>query len=1214
MKNFVERYKLLLLSLLLGILVLASLITNHNDTKELKQIAQQMQSRIQSDRIILDNILLDLQETLLISGKKAYEKKSLEYQSNYKDQFAFYLYQNEKLSLWTDNHIPVSNFQKDFNEGELQHIGSYHVLSDKKQFQEFSLIGLQIIEIKYPWENNYLLHHIAPYFKLKTEIDINSDSGQVILDSHKKKLFYIQMKAKKKMEEIPFLLFLLFTLSFFVLALLLKNALSSLQERNIGLSIVSFVAIMWIWFKIHFILGFPEQLIHSQLFSSNIYAHSLIQPSLGHLFYSSIILFLTVIFLLPAIKQIKQRKWFLYLFLILIFMAFYAIILLIKSLIFDSQINLNLFQLSSLNRFSYLALWIIYIVFLSWLILVHQFFKNISQWKSTSIHLWSFILSIELLNFILFLYLHQTVYILMMLVGLFVIAIFYLQKHKNTKHRLSIILFYLLFFTSISAAYINSLSTIKEEKNRQTAVLTANLEKDPLFESYFLTNDDHIINNPIVKELLCDSLNSQVDDSLLHYITDYYFKDYSQLYYINLIHCKQNSLITIMPENIETPCFNYFQEKSTRAQEVVEPNILYLIEGSFQYRHYLAKLNISLDSICNSSIFIEFVSKIKAKEMGLPAILEKAHLSQHRLIRNYSYAIYKNNELLERYGKYDYRQKLIDYKLETNKTQFFDLQGYKHYLYAQNENEVMMVSLEKPKPLEQLASFTFIFLFYSLLTFLLYSLLFPRSLKESINSFQGRLQYSMIILLLFSFVLIGLSSLYYIYYLNQNKNKNILLEKAHSVLIELEHKLSGIEEFTVEDQAYTESLLIKFSEVFFTDITLFNGDGLLIASSRPEMFTAELLSKRMEAEAFYELNFLRNSYFIQDEKIGTQEYLSAYLPFRNRENLSVAYLNLPYFAKQYELEEEVSGFIVAFLNIYLFLLLITLLISIIISRYLSKPLLLIKEKLQHLDLEHTNDKIEWKKDDEIGELVKEYNRMVDELSLSASKLARSQRESAWREMAQQIAHEIKNPLTPMKLNVQYLQKAWDDGVDDYEERMKKITKGLQEQIDVLSNIANQFSSFAALEEIHITKLSLTPIIEDVIAIFKSNEYITFETHFEDKNIQVYADKNQLIRIFNNLYKNAIQAIGQHQKGVITTQVSVGIHHIKIDITDNGCGITAEELAHIFEPRFTTKTSGMGLGLALVKKMLENVDGSISVHSKENMGSTFSVFLPLKPKE
>ena len=438
------------------------------------------------------------------------------------------------------------------------------------------------------------------------------------------------------------------------------------------------------------------------------------------------------------------------------------------------------------------------------------------------------------------------------------------------------------------------------------------------------------------------------------------------------------------------------------------------------------------------------------------------------------------------------------------------------------------------------------------------------------------------------------------------------MEKAHSVLIELEHKLGGMDELQANDKAYVEGLLVKFSEVFFTDITLYSKNGELLASSRPEVFTSSLISNRMNAMAYYELKFLKNSFHIQDEKIGKQSFLSAYLPFQNQENKSVAYLNLPYFAKQYELEEEVSGFIVSFLNIYLFLLFITIIISIIISRYLSKPLLLIKSKMQHLDLEQKNEKIEWHKDDEIGELVKEYNRMVDELILSAQKMAITQRESAWREMAQQIAHEIKNPLTPMMLNVQYLQKAWKDGAEDYEERMLRITEGLKEQIIVLSHTAEQFGTFATIDKTSPVQLDIKETIEDVVSIFNSKEHISFKQIYSSLNNTAYIDKNQMIRILNNIYKNAIQAIGENKTGEIITHVTLAHDELIIVISDNGCGIKTDEINNIFEPHFTTKSSGMGLGLSLVNRMIENTGGRITVESQVNKGSHFSISIPINP--
>ena len=435
------------------------------------------------------------------------------------------------------------------------------------------------------------------------------------------------------------------------------------------------------------------------------------------------------------------------------------------------------------------------------------------------------------------------------------------------------------------------------------------------------------------------------------------------------------------------------------------------------------------------------------------------------------------------------------------------------------------------------------------------------------------------------------------------------MEKAHSVLIELEHKLQDIDTSSQDQREYLESLLIKFSEVFFTDINLYDLEGKLLATSRPQLFDSELLSQRINPIAFYNLGSMKSSLFLHKEYIGLQEFYSVYIPFRSIDNQTVAYLNLPYFAKQHELEEEISGFLVAYLNIYMFLILLTLSLTIIISNYLSKPLKLLREKIHHMRLEMPNEKIEWNKNDEIGALILEYNRMVEELSESAKKLARSQRESAWREMAQQIAHEIKNPLTPMKLNIQYLEKAWIEGGEDFDNKLQKITKNLTEQIDSLSNIASQFSSFATSDQIKAEAIAVKPLLVSAIDLFSSHKYIRFETHLPEEEVFIYADRNQFIRILNNLLKNAIQSIAEQDEGEIQISLTVQDKTVEIQISDNGCGISEKEKSHIFEPRFTTKTGGMGLGLALVKKMTENAQGNIRFESNVNIGTLFILQFP-----
>ena len=1210
MKFLMSRYHFQIVLFLLMLVSFSYWYLGKNNNSSNVFIAQQIEEQIQEDQFLLDIIAHDLQEILLINGKDSYEERSLFYQKKYKDRFAFYLYENQQLELWTDNHIPLPEHIDDLKEPTFQSFGAYKVLVNPTQFHQFNLIALQIIKFSYPWQNEYLVNQMADYLNIPTQLSINTkNTGSPVTNADQKILFYVDTQEMPSHTDLNLGAFLLFLLSFFLLSNIFQRLLKKLISRKKLLATLIYTIGLLSWYFIHLFLKIPEQLFESQFFSASLYAYLYSQNSLGNLFFLSLIFLFIVVFIIKNPPQFKPRLAYIYFFIAFIFIAYYGIVFLMKSLIFDSQILLNLYQLASLDIYSYLVIWIVFIMQLSLLLIAFMLFGNYKENAKAEIHIWIGLLLFGIAPAFYDETFSFSFWLLQLGGSLFLVAMFYMQKHRYQR-RLGEVVFYLIFFTFISTIILNQYQEEKEKNFRETAALTLDQEKDPFLEEHFLSSLPFIQNDSQLNLLTLKEDFSNSDDSLLQFISERYFSNFESIYNISLIHCDELTSIRVLPENYETSCYSYFEERIQLAKSVIKPDTLYLIDGDFQYRNYIGQIKVQQDSIHEFCIFIEFVSRVQPREAGLPAILEKSHVLRSPLLRNYSFAIYQDSMLVDMYGKFDYKQKLNDYHLNSYHHFYFEKDDFQHYIHSKAPGQVLMISLAQPGPLQRLASFAFIFLLYSLLTFILYVLFNSSSLQSSIIHFQGRLQYSMVVLLLFSFVLIGVSSLYYIIYLNQSKNSDNLMEKAHSVLIELEHKLSGMDEFTPQDQEYVESLLVKFSEVFFTDITLFTREGKLLASSRPEMFSAELLSNRMDADAFYGLTFQKNSFFIHEEKIGTQNYLSAYLPFRNQENKSVAYLNLPYFAKQYELEEEVTGFIVAFLNIYLFLLFITILITIMISRYLSKPLNMLKSKIANLDLQDYNEKIEWDKNDEIGELIREYNRMVDELSQSAKKLALSQRESAWREMAQQIAHEIKNPLTPMKLNVQYLEKAWDDKVDDYEVRMKRITQGLKEQIDVLSEIAGQFSTFAAIDKIYPQPINLMEIIESVVDLFKGAGHTSFDLQLEATQALVYADKNQMIRVFNNLYKNAVQATETSHNPHINTLLEIINEGVYIEITDNGIGIPIAEQEQIFEPRFTTKSGGMGLGLALVKKMLENAGGRIEVYSQLKKGSTFKVYLPL----
>jgi nitrogen fixation/metabolism regulation signal transduction histidine kinase len=285
------------------------------------------------------------------------------------------------------------------------------------------------------------------------------------------------------------------------------------------------------------------------------------------------------------------------------------------------------------------------------------------------------------------------------------------------------------------------------------------------------------------------------------------------------------------------------------------------------------------------------------------------------------------------------------------------------------------------------------------------------------------------------------------------------------------------------------------------------------------------------------------------------------------------------------------------------------LFAIAIARQITAPLTIIQQSLSKTIYGRKNEPIQWHHNDEIGSLIKEYNNMIAALEDSANKLARSERESAWREMAKQVAHEIKNPLTPLKLGLQLLEKAWKDKDEKFDQKFERFSKSFVEQIDSLSKIATEFSDFAKMPETRLERINVFEIISQVVNIFKQTENFEIAYTPSDTAFHILADKDQILRSFNNLLKNAIEAIPIDRPGVVEINYTVKPGTILIAVKDNGNGIPEVLHERIFVPNFTTKSSGTGLGLAMVKNAITYAGGSISFNTDIGQGTTFYITFP-----
>lgn len=344
-----------------------------------------------------------------------------------------------------------------------------------------------------------------------------------------------------------------------------------------------------------------------------------------------------------------------------------------------------------------------------------------------------------------------------------------------------------------------------------------------------------------------------------------------------------------------------------------------------------------------------------------------------------------------------------------------------------------------------------------------------------------------------------------------------------------------------------------------------------------------------------------------ENNIDNKNYKVAYDILKDQNKTPIGILYIPYYEFDFFNYDKLNSILYG-LGLVLFnIIIISTLFAYLLSRYITKPLFQISNRLKSTKLSQGDNKITLKNPPrELAELVNSYNLMIDELEVNAVKLAKSERESAWREMAKQVAHEIKNPLTPMRLTIQSFQRNFSADKENIDTIVNEFSNTLIQQIDVLTSIASAFSDFAKMPEQKKELLNVKEIIESGLDIFDKN-FINFS--FDNNEILANLDKSQLIRVLTNLVKNAIQSIPEGRTPFIDVYLSSTNSNVIIKISDNGSGIEEENRLKIFEPRFTTKSSGMGLGLSMISSIIKSFNGTIDFETKKNIGTTFSLTFP-----
>lgn len=626
------------------------------------------------------------------------------------------------------------------------------------------------------------------------------------------------------------------------------------------------------------------------------------------------------------------------------------------------------------------------------------------------------------------------------------------------------------------------------------------------------------------------------------------------------------------------------------------------------------------------TLVMRLLQKSLKPESPLPNLLIEGDLVSRESFSSFSFAVYEQNQLIQQGGKYPYQ--LIDNSWKNSEGEFnlIQLDGLSHFIYRPDDANIIVVSFAAAGWVRPLSVASGLFTLTILLLFLANRVVDTRASWQRFVrlSYRNRIEIALIGSVLAILLFIGYITITYTVLRSKSNTEELVTGRLQDIQSAVEGGLR-LRTGLLQISPAQRSELNQVSGNLQADFSIFDLQGRLIFSSQTKLYERGLLGNYMHPLAYNEVARSQRTIFLQSEEIGNFSFTSAYVPLRDSKSQLVGILNMPSFDTDAQEQAELNEFVGNLVSLYFIILLAASVIVFWLAERITSPIQLVTQVINRTKEGLRGQMPNWKREDEIGVLINSYNAMVEELDQSAVLLARSERESAWREMARQISHEIRNPLTPMKLKLQRLLRDFTENPDRFKERFKSETGLVLEQIDVLAAVAGEFSSFAQVQVGEKSVFDLRDSLQSVVSLYdqggklqfvdltrpaielpQGNAILVRERHA----CEAFGDAMQIQRAFQNLIKNALQAVPEERMPEVKVTLSRTDALWVVEVTDNGTGISPENRDRIFQPNFTTKSSGMGLGLAIVKKIMEQNEGQVGFETTEGVGSRFYVRLPV----
>jgi two-component system, NtrC family, nitrogen regulation sensor histidine kinase NtrY len=1213
-----------------------------------------VQPSIQHQQKLLQNYISEQQKEArqLLRDSSLMRKLVLKAESGnefnrlYKKEFGLFLFaetisDNQDLLFWNNQKIlpPVADFTlKDGDYFQRLANGYYLVTKATLHFSGMSnnIIAYVLIPVlnQFYVETDYLTTSFVHSEDAINKISIAGTSTKFPIKSLSgAPLFYIKEVSHPKVptaDLLTIVLRLTALILLFIYTGLLADSIARKKRPLYGvLFLMSFIIFRLLIYQSEDFFS----LRRFGLFNPAVYAVNYVNSSLGDLLINSVLLCWIVLFtwytLSPDWKMpsfLKGLKLY-----AVGFVAIFALIFAtfqfantVRNLVAESKVSFDVTNFFSLDIF-YTTIGFIILALLS---LTYYYFTRLlfrfifSAFKDNYVYIYFCLAFIGLLfltfrsgnSIVLF---HLPVLMWLVVYTLLVSQ----EKFFINRFRITVMgaVFWIFVFSVSLAAIILQGNRVNELRVRKAIAEKYDRITDPTtnyqlsiaingLNNRFLLNNFNRFKDPSQNRFLKDSILKEI-------FADYNIKYDTKIYVFDSLNRAINN-----EDSRSYAELNTLFSVQSKPTGIIDLNYL---ETSFDRITYITRRTVK-DSIRSAGTFFVISNPRQYGSDALyPELFRQVSKRDDENSPIYSYGIYKNGLLTLSSNKYPFQISIPNDQIPKSEIESRTNGDYDELWYRANNNKIVVIARKRDSLLESITLFSYLFCAFLFMVGLLQLMSVILRLfrdRASFNLFaqssiRSQIQGTIIFISILSFLIIGVATIsFFIERYNRN-NIDKLSRTAGIMVKELEKRLNDTAAFNTQlsDSASfsnLQRLVDEVADIHNADVNVYNLDGNLQVSSENEVYDKGILSKQMHPLAYYHLSRMREVQRVQKERLSSLDYWSIYTSVRNSEGQVVQYLNVPYFSSQIDLKQEISNFLVTIINLNAFIFLIAGIIALFITNKITQSFSVIGDKMRAIRLGKTNEEIIWNKNDEIGELVKQYNKMVNQLEQSAEALARSEREGAWREMARQVAHEIKNPLTPMKLSIQYLQKAIDTNQHNVKELTAGVANTLIEQIDHLSKIAADFSQFANIGNKKIELVDLHQVIGILVDLYSSNPKVNIEWNKIFGSVVMKADKTHMNRVFTNLLANAVDACQDKRFCDIKINEVQDDGVITISVEDNGEGIPEEMRSKIFTPNFTTKTSGTGLGLAMTKSIVEQAKGNIWFETEEGKGTTFFVQLPV----